>query len=110
MRIKGKMYISGSVTNDPCYRQKFKEAEKFLRKHGIACVNPVKGEKEGKPWDWYLRRDLIKLVRCSSIVLLSDWHTSKGAKLEKQVAESLGLYVVAYDSLRRWLEEEDKKK
>lgn len=110
MRIKGKMYISGSVSGDPCYRQKFKEAERLLRKHGISCVNPVKGEKDGKAWDWYLRRDLRKLTKCTSIVLLSDWHMSKGAQLEKHVAESLGLYVVAYESLRKWLTEEDRKK
>lgn len=110
MRIKGKMYISGKVSGDAGYRRKFAEAEKFLRKHGISCVSPVKGEKDGKAWDWYLRRDLRRLTKCSAIILLNDWHTSKGAQLEKQVAEALGMYVVAYDSLKAWLTEDDKKK
>lgn len=109
MRLIGKVYISGKVTGCANYRNKFRDAEKYLRKHGIRCVNPVKGEKDGKAWDWYLRRDIRKLTKCCAIVLLPDWHESKGARLEKLVAESLGLHVMAYESLQKWLEEEDRK-
>lgn len=106
MLVKGKFYISGAVTGDPLYRTKFREAERRLRRGGVRALNPVRHEKDGKEWDYYLRRDLRKLTRCAAIVLLPDWHRSRGARLEKQVAESLGLFVIAYESLVKWLEEQ----
>lgn len=105
----GKFYISGAVSNDIAYRTKFRTAERFLKKHRVNCFNPVKHEKDGKEWDYYLRRDIRRLTKCSAIVLLPDWNMSRGARLEKTVAEALGLYVVAYESLVQWLEERDKK-
>ncbi|ALA06336.1 hypothetical protein SEA_UKULELE_106 [Mycobacterium phage Ukulele] len=62
---------------------------------GIPVVSPheLHPASEGTPWDWYLRRDLTQLVKCSRIVMLNDWHLSRGARLEHEVATRLELDV-----------------
>ena len=89
-----KIYISGAVTSDPDFRCKFERAEELLREKGYIPVNPVKTEVEGKEWEYYLKKDLKKLLKCDGIYILSDWHNSKGARLEIQVALDLGYEVI----------------
>lgn len=91
--MKTKVYISGKVTGDPDYRKKFAKAEKRLKEMGYDPLNPVKGEKDGKPWEYYLRRDIKKLCDCDILLLLPDWTQSKGARLERLVASRLGIKV-----------------
>lgn len=99
-RRKDRIYISGAVTTDPDFREKFSSAEKFVRAYGLEPLNPVRGEKDGKSWEYYIRKDLRKLLRCDGIALLSDWKRSRGATLERSVAEALGMKVYFLD-LRR---------
>ena len=40
-----------------------------------------------------LAKDITALVSCDAIYMLSKWEDSKGAKIEKYVAEELGLKV-----------------
>ena len=95
---KGRWYISGAVSDNPCYRADFEFAERWLVSAGYRVLNPVKGEKDGKPWDYYLRKDIRKLLRCDGIVMLSGWERSRGARLEHAVALALG-YAVKYIDL-----------
>lgn len=88
------VYISGAVTSDPDFRKKFDKAEKLLYTKGYIPVNPVKGETEGEEWEYYLRKDLKKLLDCNGIYILSDWNKSRGAQLEIHVALELGLEVI----------------
>lgn len=98
-KLKMTVYISGKVSGDSNFREKFAIAEKALKgKHPvlkIKTVNPVKGEKEGKSWEYYLKKDIKKLLKCNAIYLLPDWRESKGALFEKEIAEKLG-YTVIY--------------
>jgi hypothetical protein len=48
---------------------------------------------KGHTWRCYLRHDLAELVMCHEIVMLEGWEGSPGAKVEKNVAEMLGLEV-----------------
>ena len=84
-----KWYISGKVTGDPDYRRKFKKAENKLRAEGLEVCNPVEGEEEGHEWNYYLKKDIRKLLDCDGIYFLSDWCDSKGAELEFRVAMAL---------------------
>ena len=86
-------YLSGKITGDENYRQKFNSAEKLLKSKGYKVLNPVKGEKDGKTWTYYMKRDIKKLLKCDGIMLLEDYKTSKGAKLEKIIAVNLGYKV-----------------
>lgn len=99
-RKRDRLYISGAVTTDPNFREKFSKVEEFVKAYGFKPLNPVRGEKDGKPWEYYIRKDLRKLMRCDGIVLLSDWKRSRGALLERSVAEALRMKIYYLD-LRR---------
>lgn len=89
-------YISGSVSDDCDFRRKFDKAEKVLTKKGYKVLNPVKDEKDGRNWSYYMRRDIRKLSKCDGIILLEDWYKSKGAQLELHIAIQLELPVLKY--------------
>ena len=92
-RKEVRWYISGAVSSDPNYREKFSKAEKELKSSGYKVLNPVKGEKDGKPWSYYLIKDIIKMLRkCRGLVLLPDWRQSTGAQLEKALRFSTTIH------------------
>lgn len=95
---KTKWYISGAVSSDPNFREKFAKAEAELKSRGYKVINPVKGEKDGKPWQYYMKKDIKKLLKCNGIFLLPDWKTSEGACLEYMIAKSLDFYISRLDS------------
>lgn len=99
MSRKRRWYLSGAVSNDPDFRLKFDYAEYQLKLRGFKVLNPVKGEKDGKSWDYYLRKDIRKLTKCDGIILMDDWFESKGAQLEKKVAEGLGMKILRFNVL-----------
>lgn len=89
-----KVYISGKVTGNPSFRADFAKAENKLKECNWTPVNPVAGVEEGDTHENYMRRDLKILLDCDAIYLMRDWENSKGAKLEKKVAEECGLIVI----------------
>lgn len=90
MKKNEAVYISGPITGDPDYKKHFAEAEKFLRMLGYKVKNPAKGEKPGKAWEYYMVKDLKKLLTCRAIYLLRGWERSRGARLEQLIAQELG--------------------
>ena len=100
VRIKARIlrkklwYISGSVTCDPNFRGKFRTAERELKQRGILVLNPVKYERNGKAWTWYIKRDLRKLTYCYGLIQLADWSTSKGSMVEYSTALKLEMKVL----------------
>lgn len=97
--MKKKWYLSGSVSSDPDFRDKFAYAEFQLKKCGFKVLNPVKHEKDGKKWSYYLKKDIRKLTRCQGIILLEGWQDSEGANLELAIARGLGFEVMELDFL-----------
>ena len=83
----------------------FNRAAKWLEEEWVENVdiyNPVDLDKGIPPdfpdnqvplahWQAYLREDVKVIADCEVIVLLPGWHTSKGAKFEMKVAQTLGL-------------------
>lgn len=88
------IYISGAVSTDSNFREKFDKAEKFLLSKGFKVVNPVKNEADGKEWVYYMRKDIVKLMSCDCVYALSDWTKSKGARIELMLALDLGIEVI----------------
>lgn len=101
--MRRKWYLSGSVTNDPDFRDKFAYAEFQLKSRGLKVINPVKHEKDGKEWSYYLRKDLRKLTKCHGIILIDGWENSKGALLELKVAQELELDIMEFDCITGYL-------
>ena len=88
-----KIYISGAITNDPAYRQKFAVAEKRLEHQGHLVLNPAR-LPAGLAYEEYLYIDLATITVCNAIYLLPCWTGSSGARREKRFAEALGKEVM----------------
>lgn len=94
-----KTYVAGPMTgykdyNFPAFYAKAAEE----RAKGYDVINPAElDDADGdltRPWDFYLRRDLIVLAECNRIVLLDGWEKSKGANLEVHIGRQLGFEIV----------------
>lgn len=99
-----KIYIAGKISglNYSDAFAKFFNATKLLRGLGHEPINPMEvngldGDGKQHPWAEYMRRDIPVLLSCDAIYLLPDWTDSQGAKLEKHIADELGMLVI-YES------------
>ncbi|GMA52595.1 hypothetical protein GCM10025857_40110 [Alicyclobacillus contaminans] len=96
-----KIYISGPMTGLPEYNfPAFNRTASFLRSLGIEVINPAEGVTElDKPWDWYMRRALRLLLDADMVLMLPGWQQSPGARLERDVAQRLGMPVSYLEAL-----------
>jgi len=90
---KIRIYISGSITNYGY--DKAKELFSFTE-HCIndmvgsdyVAINPMRiADEVGKPWIWYIIKDLKILSKCEVIFMLPTWEDSRGAKIERLFAK-----------------------
>jgi hypothetical protein len=85
-----KPYIAGPMTGLPEYNYPaFMAAEEQLVAAGYEVENPAQGLVDGWEWQNYMRRGITQLMRCDGIALLPNWHKSKGAQIEYEIARSL---------------------
>ena len=91
------IYISGPITGMiEDNRPAFAAMAAQLRADGHTVINPHELFREVfRPltWEDYMRADLTALLTCTHLVLLPGWEQSRGARLEKYVAEHLGMSV-----------------
>ena len=92
-----KIYISGKITgvpHDTAFAM-FEKAEKKLQLMGYTTVNPMKQPHDHtKTWEAYMREDIIAMMDCDSIYMISGWSESKGASIEYYLAIGLGMKVI----------------
>lgn len=91
-----KVYVAGPMTGYPEFNYPaFAEASARLRALGYVVVSPheINPPELGfdHPWGWYMRRDIVALLDVDAVVVLPGWETSKGAKLETDIAAALGM-------------------
>jgi hypothetical protein len=92
---KLKCYISGKITGIDNYEKLFSDAENYLLSKGYDVVNPVKlNHDHDKSWESYMRVDLKALLDCDAIYMLKNFHSSKGAIIEKNLAYQLGIKII----------------
>lgn len=92
-----KIYISLPISHYDLEerRQYAQKIEDSLSHFYETVVNPLKnGIPDTADWRVHMRRDMQLLLGCDAIYLTKDWESSKGCKLEFDVATSCGLDVV----------------
>lgn len=93
--MKGKVYIRGKVTGlDPdVYTANFKKAEEMLIKKGYTVINPVTIISELPVCYHVWKRAMVicinELMFCDYYYSLDNADDSKGARLEKHIADEL---------------------
>lgn len=96
-----KLYLSGPMSGIPEWNfPEFNRIAKLLRSHGYDIVNPAENvHNVGKEWHECLRYDIVQLVGCDGIALMAGWHKSRGARLEFEIAERLGMVIHTVEEL-----------
>ena len=94
-----KIYLSGKITGDANYRQKFGSMEKELHSYGYVVFNPAI-LPDGFEYEDYMDLDLLILSRCDAIFLMRDWKNSPGANREYEEAKRLGLRILTEEDFR----------
>jgi len=108
------VYIAGPMTGLPDFNYPaFRAVAAALRARGLEVKSPTEVSDDGPPADYtaempygyYLRRSLRMLLDCDEVVLLPGWEQSRGARLEREVAEALGMTVTNWEQSERWAAE-----
>jgi len=87
-------YIAGPITGVAHYRDHFARAAKSLETAGHAVVSPAELPiREGWEWADYMRAALPLMLTCQRVALLPGWEASRGARIEVELADELGMPV-----------------
>lgn len=97
------LYISGPITGDKAYRQKFRAAAEQLKARGYAVVNPAELDDvlpvESMTWSQILDHCLDLLGRCDAVVLLPGWEESRGCNREVGYAQGADMIILPIEEL-----------
>jgi len=96
------IYISGPITGMPdLNRHAFDAAAEAIRGAGYVPINPFDlidqraAERDGWQWADYMRVCVAALCRADAVLLLEGWRFSRGALVEREMAESMGMPMMA---------------
>lgn len=88
-----RLYVCGPMTGLPLLNYPaFHAAAADLRSQGYQVENPAEGPAEAS-YEAYLCRGLLQLLTCDTVALLPGWERSRGARIEHQVAQTLGMRI-----------------
>lgn len=76
-----RLYLSGSITSDPNYREKFARVQSRLESEGYQVISPLI-LPEWLSWSEYIHVDLALIDICEGVYFMKDWETSEGANKE----------------------------
>ena len=97
-----KVYVSGPVSNRAFEdtKQHFRRIAAELRSSGLTPVDPTLIEQSSSPeenalkgWEDFMREGIKLLMDCDAIYMLEGYEHSRGAKLEWQLADKLGMHI-----------------
>lgn len=99
------LYVAGPMSGLPDYNEAaFGAAAEYLRNAGYRVVDPAAKSRElpveeidTVPHGEWLRQGLVEMLGCQGIALLPGWRESRGASLERGVAEAVGMQVGTVD-------------
>ena len=80
-----KVFISGAISSDQNYIQKFSDAALWLVKQGYTVMNPAI-LPHGFSQEEYLHICKAMIDCCDAVIFLHDWETSPGSNVEHEYA------------------------
>ena len=98
------IYIAGPITGIEDFKERFERAKVEVARLGFEPVSPVDickpFEDTGKEEIWLacMKLDIPALLNCHGIYLLRGWENSRGARLEKLIADGLDMLVLYQES------------
>tara|TARA_R110002051_G_scaffold297875_1_gene364457 strand:+ start:746 stop:1087 length:342 start_codon:yes stop_codon:yes gene_type:complete len=105
-----KVYLSGPISHNPDAEEQFSKAEEKVKLWAEEVSNPMQlGQYCPVKDNWAeLMKNAIKLMmECDSIYLIRGWGSSKGAIMEKFIAEELDMPIF-YEEKGKMSEEWDQ--
>lgn len=92
------LYLSGAITSDPHYREKFADAQMVLEELGYIVINPCI-LPAGMTYEQYMKIGLCFVETADVICILPDWKKSPGANVERYHAEEEKKRVILYEGI-----------
>lgn len=101
--MKEKVYISGPITGleRHVYINNFADTELKLRANGYKVINPTKLLPSRFLWIYKiigykltLLYDIWHLLNCDGIYMIDGWQWSKGARLERAIAQLFNIELI----------------
>ena len=93
-------YISGAISGDPNYKEKFNSAQMVLEHLGYYVLSPVMIPEEiSLTYSEHMAIDLVMVQVADCIVLLPDYKESKGAMRELHRANLYNSRIVFFKGL-----------
>lgn len=92
-----RVYIAGKVSGTDDYKERFGEAEAYLRDLGFEPVNPVDHNYDTWTYKMLVDRGFRLLMSCGVIALLPGFEDSPGARAELAYAKAVGMPVFDLD-------------
>ena len=95
------IYLAGKVTGEPFdeVEVKFRHWAMILAaQHKCFVFDPVKyvvqNSFQDRSWQFIMKKCINKMMACDEIHLMPDWRDSKGAVIEHDLAQDIGMKVV----------------
>lgn len=89
-------FISGKVTGDDDYIQKFRLYEKECMRKGIVALHPALLPESGFTYEQYMKMCRAMIDSCEAMIMCPDWQESSGAKVEHEYAKGLLMPIYYY--------------
>ena len=93
-----RLYLLGSITHDPHFRERFAYWAEVFRDEGWEVVSPAEITQAIKPDEWEraeaMRVDIPLLMTCSAAFCIEGWERSCAARCEWSIAEVLEMVIL----------------
>ena len=97
-----RLYLSGPISSDPMFKEKFSKAQSALSLKGYRVVNPANlymvMDKQST-WEDYLAIDAELLEMCDVLVQLPGWENSLGCQREYGIAFARCMHIIKLEDL-----------
>lgn len=89
---KMKVYLSGKITGDENYKEKFANVESCFRNIGHSVMNPANLNSYPEfSWEDYMEICIAMLKVCDAVYVIDGENDSRGVKLELEKARELDI-------------------